>query len=73
MAQWVRALAAQARVAEVRCQSLSNKQDPAHSAATEMRQVETGGGTGTSGLPAQEDMQAPGSAKRLCPKETRQQ
>lgn len=39
MARWVRALAAQARVAEVRCQSPSSKQGPAHS-----RQVETGGG-----------------------------
>lgn len=44
MAWWVRALAAQARVVEVRCQSPSNKQGPAHSAAAELRQVETGGG-----------------------------
>lgn len=44
MARWVRALAAQARVAEVRCQSPSSKQGPAHWAAAEWRQVETGGG-----------------------------
>lgn len=29
-------------------------------------------GTGPAGLPAQENMQAPGSAKMFCPKETRQ-
>lgn len=38
MARWVRALAAQARVAEVRCQSPSSKQGPAHWAATEWKQ-----------------------------------
>lgn len=56
MARWVRALAAQARVAEVRCQSPSNKQGPAHWAAAEWRQVETGGGL------AQPDCQL----KRTC-------
>lgn len=56
MARWVRALAAQARVAEVRCQSPSSKQGPAHWAAAEWRQVETGGGL------AQPDCQL----KRTC-------